>query len=70
MNNLLASNSMLAGTLAILLQHCLSTCPISGLQAAELLARLADDPTLDEGLRDYCDQFSRRLYQHSRELRT
>lgn len=67
MNSPLAPTPMLTGTLTLLLQHCLNTCPLSGLQAAGLLERLAEDPTLDKVLRDYCDQFSRRLYQQARK---
>ena len=67
MNSPMAQTPKLTGTLSILLHHRVNACPFSGLQAAGLLERWAEDPALDENLRDYCKQFSRRLYQQSRE---
>jgi hypothetical protein len=39
------------------------------MQAAGLLARLADDPALDSDLREYCEQLSSRLYQQTQGQR-
>ena len=64
-----ASQQMLTGTLAMLLRHCLTPCPSSSMQAAGLLARLADDPALDSDLREYCEQLSSRLYQQTQGQR-
>lgn len=59
------SPHLLAGTLAMLLRHCLTGCPHTGLQVADLLERLADVPELDLDMRVSCEQMSQQLYRQA-----
>lgn len=54
-------NALWAGALSLLLRHDETACPKSGQQAADLLDRLADDPTLDRETRALCARASDRL---------
>lgn len=54
----LPPSALWAGALSLLLRHNETGCPKSAHQAAELLDRLADDPTLDRETRSLCARAS------------
>lgn len=59
-----------AGALSLVLRHDLTGCAVSAHQAADLLARIADNPDVDHATRTLCDEASLRLIDlHTEEAR-
>lgn len=50
-----------AGALSLVLRHDLTGCTLSAQQAASLLARIAENPDVDEETRTLCEEASLRL---------
>lgn len=53
--------SLWAGALSHVLSYGETGCPHAASRAAELLARLAEQPELDRDLRELCERASQRL---------
>lgn len=59
-----------AGALSLVLRHDLTGCALSARQAADLLARIADNPNVDRETRALCEEASLRLIdQHGEATR-
>lgn len=56
-----APTSLWAGALSQLLSFGETGCPHSARRAADLLARLADDPRVDREIAELCERASHRL---------
>lgn len=56
-----AEASLWAGALSHVLSYDESGCPHAANRAAELLARLAEQPEVDRDLRELCERASQRL---------
>lgn len=62
-------NALFAGALSLVLRHDLTGCAQSAQQAAAVLARIADQPDIDQETRALCEEASLRLIDFRTETR-